>query len=79
MNPLLVCLSYPPKQVSQRGVDNLSNLINHGFDCVTIQPAPIVWKELMRKSFFKYTNWHDQQNYHYLVVFQEWLSPTRSL
>ena len=57
MNPLLVCLSYPPKQVSQRGVDNLSNLINHGFDCVTIQPAPIVWKELMRKSFFKYTNW----------------------
>ena len=57
MNPLLVCLSYPPKQVSQRGVDNLSNLINHGFDCVTIQPAPIIWKELMRKSFFKYTNW----------------------
>tara|TARA_X000000950_G_scaffold289243_1_gene411172 strand:- start:17159 stop:18292 length:1134 start_codon:yes stop_codon:yes gene_type:complete len=57
MNPLLVCLSYPPEQVSQRGVDNLSNLINHGFDCVTIQPAPIIWKELMRKSFFKHTNW----------------------
>ena len=33
MNPLLVCLSYPPEQVSQRGVDNVSNMIKHGFDC----------------------------------------------
>jgi N-acetyl sugar amidotransferase len=57
MNPLLVCLSYPPGQVSQRGTDNLSNLINKGFDCITIQPAPNIWKELMRKSFFDYTNW----------------------
>jgi hypothetical protein len=57
MNPLLVCLGYPPEQVTQRGVDNISNLINHGFDCITIQPAPQTWRKLMYKSFFKYTNW----------------------
>ena len=26
LNPLLVCLSYPPEQVTERGVNNLSNL-----------------------------------------------------
>jgi N-acetyl sugar amidotransferase len=57
MNPLLVCLSYPPEQVSQRGVDNLSNMINYGFDCITINPAPEIWRHLMHKSFFDYTNW----------------------
>jgi len=57
MNPLLVCLSYPPEQVTQRGVDNLSNLINHGFDCVSISPAPGIWRDLMRKSFLEHTNW----------------------
>jgi N-acetyl sugar amidotransferase len=57
MNPLLVCLSYPPEQVTQRGVDNVSNMIKHGFDCITINPSPIIWRDLMRKSFFEYTNW----------------------
>lgn len=57
MNPLLVCLGYPPGQVTQRGVDNISNLITHGFDCVTINPAPDTWRRLMHLSFFKYTNW----------------------
>ena len=57
MKPLLVCLSYPPEQVTQRGVDNLSNLINHGFDCVSISPAPSIWRDLMRKSFLEHTNW----------------------
>ena len=27
VNPLLVCLTYPPEQVTERGVNNLSNLI----------------------------------------------------
>ena len=27
LNPLLVCLSYPPQQVTKRGVANISNLI----------------------------------------------------
>ncbi|MFN8577352.1 MAG: N-acetyl sugar amidotransferase [Candidatus Sericytochromatia bacterium] len=57
MNPLLVCLSYPPKQITERGVNNISNLINHGFDCITINPSPVIWKDLMKKSFFEYTNW----------------------
>lgn len=57
MNPLLVNLSYPPEQVTQRGVDNVSNMVSHGFDCISINPAPGVWRALMRKGFFKYTNW----------------------
>jgi N-acetyl sugar amidotransferase len=56
MNPLLVCLSPPPKQVTKRGVDNLSNLIKLGFDCISINPSPIIWKELMKLSFYKYVN-----------------------
>ena len=57
MNPLLVNLSYPPEQASQRGVDNVSNMIRHGFDCISIYPAPQVWRKLMREGFFQYTNW----------------------
>ena len=57
MNPLLACLSYPPEQVTERGVDNISQLINLGFDCVITAPAPQTWRELMRHSFDKFTNW----------------------
>lgn len=57
MNPLLVCLSYPPEQVTQKGVDNISNLIKLGFDCISINPAPQVWKKLMRKAFLEHVNW----------------------
>ena len=57
MNPLLVCLGYPPSQVTPLGVNNISNMINHGFDCVVINPAPNIWKNLMKKGFFEYTNW----------------------
>ena len=56
MKPLLVCLSSPPQQVTKRGVDNISNLIKLGFDCITINPAPETWKELMHLSFYKYVN-----------------------
>ena len=55
--PLLACLSYPPEQVTQRGVDNLSNLIDLGFDVVMSAPAPGTWKKLMRESFLRFTNW----------------------
>jgi N-acetyl sugar amidotransferase len=57
MNPLLVCLNYPPEQVSQRGVDNVSNMIKHGFDCVVINPAPKTWRKLMRTGFMEHSNW----------------------
>ena len=57
MNPLLVCLTYPPEQVTQRGVDNVSNMIKHGFDCITINPAPQLWRKLMKKGFAQFTNW----------------------
>lgn len=57
MNPLLVNLGYPPEQVTQRGVNNVANMIRHGFDCISINPAPQIWRTLMRKGFFEYTNW----------------------
>jgi len=57
MNPLLVNLSYPPEQVTQRGVDNVSNMIRHGFDCISVNLSPQIWRKLMRKGFFQYSNW----------------------
>ena len=57
LNPLLICVGYPPEQVSRRGVDNVSNLIYAGFDTITIQPAPETWRKLMRESFLRFQNW----------------------
>jgi N-acetyl sugar amidotransferase len=57
MKPLLVSMGYPPEQVTQRGIDNVSNMIRHGFDCISINLSPKVWQKLMRKGFFNYTNW----------------------
>lgn len=57
LNPLLVCISYPPEQITERGVDNLSNLIELGFDVRTIAPAPETWRKLMSLSFSKFANW----------------------
>lgn len=57
LKPLLACLSYPPEQVTERGVDNISNLIALGFDVVISAPAPGVWRRLMRESFLRFTNW----------------------
>lgn len=56
-NPLLVCLTYSPQQITTRGTDNLSNLIEKGFDLVISQPAPETWRQLMKDSFFKFTNY----------------------
>ena len=57
LNPLLVSMNYPPDQISQRGVDNLSNLIRQGFDCINISCAPVTWKNAMRHAFLNYGNW----------------------
>ena len=56
INPLLVSLSYPPEQVTERGVSNLSNLIELGFDIVISAPAPKTWMDLKQKGFEKFTN-----------------------
>lgn len=56
VNPLLVCLSYPPEQVTQRGVENLSNLIELGFDVVISAPAPQTWRNLKRDGFEEFAN-----------------------
>jgi len=57
LKPLLVCLSYPPQQVSQLGVDNISNLINLGFDVVLSAPAPETWRLLIKEAFYRFANW----------------------
>lgn len=57
LRPLLVCLSYPPEQVSRLGVTNISNLIELGFDVVFSGPAPQTWKKLMKTAFFRFANW----------------------
>ena len=44
-------------QVTDVGNENLSNLINLGFDVFQICPAPIVWKRLMKKGFLRFGNW----------------------
>lgn len=56
LTPLLVCLSYPPRQVTQVGVDNISNLIELGFDLVLSAPAPDTWRKLMREAFLRFSN-----------------------
>ena len=57
LKPLLVSLSYPPEQITDRGTDNISNLINLGFDVIISAPSPQTWRLLMRESFFRFTNW----------------------
>jgi N-acetyl sugar amidotransferase len=57
LKPLLVSCVYPPEQQSERGARNLSNLIEHGFDTISLSLNPQVWKTMMRQGFLKYANW----------------------
>jgi len=57
LKPLLVCLTYPPEQLTDRGVDNVGNLIELGFDVVVSALSPETWKLMLREGFFKFTNW----------------------
>tara|TARA_B100000902_G_scaffold398969_1_gene467744 strand:+ start:2945 stop:4075 length:1131 start_codon:yes stop_codon:yes gene_type:complete len=56
LKPLLWSLSYPPEQISEIGTDNISNLINLGFDVVVSSPSPQIWKKLIKESFFRFSN-----------------------
>jgi N-acetyl sugar amidotransferase len=57
LKPLLVCLSYPPDQVTNRGSNNLSNLINLGFDVFISSLAPKIWKKVLAEGFSQFSNW----------------------
>lgn len=57
LNPLLVCLAYPPEQVTEIGADNISNLINLGFDVEIVSISPQFWKKLLRIGFLEHCNW----------------------
>ena len=57
LKPLLVCMGYPPQQVTERGTDNISNLINLGFDVVFWTLSPETWRSIVREGFLRFTNW----------------------
>lgn len=56
MRPLLVCVGYPPKQMSKIGAKNLSNIIKMGFDLIVSTPAPQTASELSLQSFKEFGN-----------------------
>jgi len=56
LRPLLVCCAYPPKQMSEIGAKNISNLIEMGFDIITATPAPKTAAELALESYKKFGN-----------------------
>ncbi len=56
LRPLLVCCAYPPKQMSEVGVKNLSNLIELGFDMIAATPAPQTAAYLALESFKQFGN-----------------------
>ena len=53
INPLLVCCTYPPDQITKIGHENLSNLIELGFDVIVSGPSPRFWKKILKEGFFK--------------------------
>ncbi len=57
LNPLLVSLTHPPQTVTEIGVDNLSNLINLGFNVIVSGTSPVTWKKLMRFGFLNDLNY----------------------
>ena len=57
LRPLLVCLSYPPEQLNDRGAQNLSNLISRGYDIHFVSPSPQTWKKMMRLGFEEFGQW----------------------
>ena len=53
INPLLVCCTYPPDQITKEGHENLSNLISLGFDVIVSGPSPKFWKKVLKEGFLK--------------------------
>ena len=57
LNPLLICMAYPPEQITNVGANNLSNLISLGFDVEIISISPLFWKNLIKIGFLNFCNW----------------------
>ena len=56
MNPLLVCNSYPPEQLTSIGAANMDNLVKKGFDVIVVSLDPVLWKKLYRFCLKKHGN-----------------------
>ena len=56
LRPLIVCCGYSPKQMSNIGARNLSNLINMGFDVIVATPSPKTSAQLSLESFELFGN-----------------------
>ena len=57
LSPLLVSCTYQPQHITELGAENLSNLINLGFDVITINIAPETARRAIKASFLKFANW----------------------
>lgn len=57
LTPLLVCCTYPPHQMTTRGAYNLSNLVSLGFDTITVNIAPGIYRDAQKKAFLEQGNW----------------------
>ena len=57
LNPLLVSTVSPPEMTTKIGYENIDNLNRLGFDIITIEPDPIIYKKLMKHSFIEYGNY----------------------
>jgi len=56
LRPLLICVAYPPKQMTNIGAQNLTNIINLGFDLITVTPSPKTSAQLSLESFRNFGN-----------------------
>ena len=56
LTPLLVSCTYPPRQITERGVANLSNLVSLGFDLITVNIAPEVYRINQVRAFHEHGN-----------------------
>ena len=63
LKPLCVCFSYPPEQVTDIGVSNLSNLIELGFDTLVVASEPQTWKKALREGFLQFQNMQKAAEY----------------
>jgi len=57
LTPLLVSTLSPPESINDLALENLDNLHNLGFDIISVEPSPIVWKKLMRNTFMSEGNY----------------------